>query len=238
LQPFIFCKRCRGMRIGSNGRYLLHCITCKKWISTSSKLLILTVSLAVLILGYPVPSPVVFSGDVVAEAVPDQEILDVSKPLLPVADPAIAVMERFLQPYGVDESHRHRVAEALVNSGRRYNLDARLIASIMIVESRANPFAISESDSIGIMQIHLPTWGHTADREGINLFKIEDNIDFGARILRDYVRQFGVWEGVKRYKGWMPEVAESEHAADEYVGKIHRIYEFQQPSQVAAALVR
>ena len=30
------------------------------------------------------------------------------------------------------------------------------------------------------MQIHLPTWGLTADREDINLFKIEDNIDFGA----------------------------------------------------------
>ena len=73
-------------------------------------------------------------------------------------------------------------------SAKKYDLDARLIASVTIVESRGNPFAISGKDAIGIMQIHLPTWGRTADKQGINLFKIEDNVDFGAQILKDYKR--------------------------------------------------
>jgi len=94
----------------------------------------------------------------------------------------------------------------------------------MIVESRANPFAISTSDSIGIMQIHLPTWGSTADKEDINLFKIEDNVDFGVRILRDYIRHHGLWDGVKRYKGWNSENPVSMQSVDDYVQKVQRLY--------------
>ena len=105
-----------------------------------------------------------------------------------------------------------------------------LVASIMIVESRANPFAISTSDSIGIMQIHLPTWGHTVDREGINLFRIEDNVDFGARILKDYIRRFGLWDGVKRYKGWNAVDPGSEQSVEDYLAKVRRIYAFQKPA--------
>ena len=33
------------------------------------------------------------------------------------------------------------------------------------------------------------------------MFRIEDNIDLGARILRDYTRQHGLWDGVLRYLG-------------------------------------
>ena len=71
----------------------------------------------------------------------------------------------------------------------------------------------------------MPTWGRTADREGINLFKIEDNIDFGARILKNYIRQFGLWEGVKRYNGCAPEDPASEQSVPEYVAKVQRVYE-------------
>jgi soluble lytic murein transglycosylase-like protein len=130
------------------------------------------------------------------------------------------------------------VALSVVRSARRHNLDPRLIASIVIVESRANPFAISSRDSIGIMQVHLPTWGRKADGEGINLFKIEDNVDFGARILKDYVRQSGLWEGVKRYKGWFPDNPQSESSAEEYVAKVQRIYGYQQPVAATADLLQ
>jgi soluble lytic murein transglycosylase-like protein len=115
----------------------------------------------------------------------------------------VRAMDAFLKRHQVDKGNRSRLAESIVASAGKYDLNPRLLASIMIVESRGNPFAISGEVAIGIMQIHLPTWGLTADREDINLFKIEDNIDFGARILKDYVRRFGTWEGVKRYNGFM-----------------------------------
>jgi hypothetical protein len=106
-------------------------------------------------------------------------------------------MEGFLKLHKVSEADRSRLAKSLLASAKKYDLNPKLLASVMIVESRGNPFAVSGQNAVGLMQIHLPTWGETADREDINLFKIEDNIDFGARILQGYVRRFGVWDGVK-----------------------------------------
>jgi hypothetical protein len=122
------------------------------------------------------------------------------------------------------------VAESIVRSSRKYDVDPRLIASITIVESRANPFAVSHADSVGIMQIHLPTWGRTALQEGINLFKVEDNIDFGVRILRNYIRRFGLSEGIRRYRGWKAEDPNSIQSADDYLAKVQHIYSFEKPN--------
>ena len=88
------------------------------------------------------------------------------------------------------------------------------------------------------MQIHVPTWGEITEREGINLFKIEDNVDFGARILHDYTRQFGLWEGVKRYNGYFVDDPASEQSADEYVAKVQRIFEFKQPAAPEPSVVQ
>jgi soluble lytic murein transglycosylase-like protein len=139
-------------------------------------------------------------------------------------------IEAFLERNGVREANRSRLAASIVSSAKKYDLNPTLIASIMIIESHGNPFAISGKDAIGIMQIHLPTWGHTADREGINLLKIEDNIDFGARILKNYVSQFGLWEGVKKYNGFVAGNPTSEQVAQEYAAKVQRVYEFHQPA--------
>lgn len=225
MQPVAFCNRCRGMKVGLNLRYILHCVNCKEWTSKSYKILILMVLYAVVF--FASPTPIAF---VLTDLNTGQEIQKASliiSPTITIPSPAVAALSSFLTRYKIDSQHRDRVAEAIVVSGRKYNLDPRLVASIMIVESRANPFAISASDAIGIMQIHLPTWGQTADKEGINLFKIEDNVDFGARILKDYVRQHGLWEGVRRYKGWNSESPQSTQSAEDYVQKVQRIYSYQ-----------
>ncbi len=220
-----FCTRCRGMRVGWNTRYVLHCLRCKEWLTKSSKLLILAVSASILTLAFSTPGALVFSDEnsgQLAEAATFQMPV-----VAPAADPAVKAIEGFLERYKVDQGERGRIAAAIVKSGRKYDIDPRLIASVMIVESRANPFAISGADAVGIMQVHLPTWGHRADKEGINLFKIEDNVEFGVRILKDYVHRFGLWEGVKRYNGFLPENPASGQSATEYVGKVQRVYDHQ-----------
>jgi soluble lytic murein transglycosylase-like protein len=108
----------------------------------------------------------------------------------------------------------------------------------MIVESRGNPFAISGQDAVGIMQIHLPTWGNTADRENINLLKIEDNIDFGARILKDYIRRFGDSEGIRRYNGFIPGEPTWEKSSQEYLDKVQQVYDFQPAPVLQASLLK
>ena len=223
MQAIAFCHRCRGMRIGWNGRYVRHLISCTEWVSGSSKLLILTALFASLLFAFPSPSSVFFPNI--------RATVNAQKPTpeagsAAAADPAVAAIDTFLEKHDISNAQRDRIASAIVASGRKYDLDPRLIASVVIVESGANPFAISESDSVGMMQIHLKTWGTTAVNEDINLFKIEDNIDFGARILKNYIRHFGLWEGVSRYNGVVADdMASSEQAVPEYVAKVQRVYE-------------
>ena len=159
MQPIAFCNRCRGMKVGWNRRYILHSLICREWVSKSCKLLILTVVLSSFIFAFPISTEVVLSS--LPEARIQTPVVEASVVTLPT--PAVDSVEKMLARYGVDSKLRTRVAQAIVASGRKYNVEPRLVASIMIVESRANPFAVSESDSIGIMQIHLPTWGTMAD---------------------------------------------------------------------------
>jgi soluble lytic murein transglycosylase-like protein len=150
---------------------------------------------------------------------------------VPLIDPAVNSIESMLAKYSVAANVRQRVARAIVQSSQKYNIDPKLVASIVIVESRANPFAISNMNAVGIMQIHMPTWGTTADRENLNVFRVEDNIALGVRILKGYVARHGLWTGVMRYRGWL-QTPESYQEADEYAQKVRRIY---QPDFVASA---
>jgi soluble lytic murein transglycosylase-like protein len=233
MQPRIaFCGRCRGMRIGWNKRFIFHWLLCRQWFHNSVRLGSLASLMVALLLAFPEPRASVSSssslGQPVQEAGFQSSVMSVG--------PAARSMDAFLERHEVREANRSRLAESIVTSARKYNLNPRLIASIMIVESGGNPFAISGKDAIGVMQIHLPTWGETADHEGINLLKIEDNIDFGARILKNYIRQFGLWEGVKRYSGFFADDPTSEQSAQEYVAKVQSVYEFLQPAASQAEL--
>ena len=218
-----FCNRCRGMSAGWNRRYILHCLMCRHWLRKSFRLAGLLTITATLLIVFPEQG-----GSVLTVEQPKQPTrkADPQANVVTVG-PAVRSMDAFLEQHEVRASSRRRLAESIVSSALKHNLSPRLIASIMIVESRGNPFAISDKNAVGIMQIHLPTWGQTADREGINLFKVEDNIDFGARILKTYVHQFGVWQGVKRYNGFIAKDPTSVQSADEYVAKVQRVYEFQ-----------
>jgi soluble lytic murein transglycosylase-like protein len=143
---------------------------------------------------------------------------------VPLIDPAVNGIESMLAKYSVGAKVRQRIARAIVQNSQKYNIDPKLVASIVIVESSANPFAISNADAVGVMQIHMPTWGTTADKENLNLFRAEDNIALGVRILKGYVARHGLWPGVMRYRGWI-ETPESKQEADEYAQKVRRIYQ-------------
>lgn len=221
-----FCSRCRGMRVGWNQRYVFHCLLCRHWLRNSSRLAALAALTAALLILSPEPGGSVLSGNQLAQPIQKTSF----QPIVVPVSPAVRSMDAFLEQNEIRASNRRRLAESIVTSAIKHNLSPRLIASIMIVESRGNAFAISGKNAVGIMQIHLPTWGQTADREGINLFRIEDNIDFGARILKNYIRQFGLWQGVKRYNGLIADDPTSMQSAEEYVGKVQRVYEFQPPT--------
>ena len=230
MQPRItFCIRCRGMEVGWNKTYLSHWFFCKAHLHKPSPPAA-AVLIAALVLGFPKPG---------ASVSPEPVVMHTSEAdvrAVPTVDTGLRTINAFLKLHAIGEANRDRLAQSIVSSARKYGLNPRLVASIVIVESRGNPFAISGESAIGVMQIHLPTWGETADRENINLLKVEDNIDFGARILNDYMRRFGVSEGIRRYNGLIPGDPAWEQSSQEYLDKVQKVYNFQQAPLLQASL--
>jgi len=232
MQPKIaFCLRCGGMEMGWNKRFVAHKLYCKGWAHKSSRLAGFAV-VAMMVFGFPKPGASVGS----VPAVPHKEVADI--PAVAAINNEVRSMNAFLKLHQVSESNRERLAQSIVTSARKHGLNPRLLASIVIIESRGNPFAISGQNAVGIMQIHLPTWGSTADRENINLLKIEDNIDFGARILKDYVQRFGVSEGIRRYNGFIPGEANWEKSSQEYLERVQQVYTFNQAPILQATIIK
>ena len=233
VQPVSFCNRCRGMKVGYNKRYVLHCLLCRKWIVRSSKFLVLSAVLLFFIFRSPTSTGLL--RDV---SQPEPGAVAEASFMPSVPEPGqVASISELLARYGVDVSQRERVAKAISASSLKYNVDPKLVASVIIVESGANPFAVSESNAVGIMQIHLPTWGVLAEQQGINLFKIEDNADLGVRILSGYIKSYGEWGGVAHYLGQTDDPG-SQRAAAEYVQKVQKVYGIRQaqypiPAQAA-----
>ena len=232
MQPKIaFCLRCGGMEMGWNKRFVAHKLYCKGWAHKSSRMAGFAV-VAMMVFGVPKSGASVGS----VPALPHKEVAVI--PAVSAIEAEIPSMKAFLKLHQVSESHRERLAQSIVTSARKHGLNPRLLASIVIVESRGNPFAISGQDAVGIMQIHLPTWGTTADRENINLLKIEDNIDFGARILKDYVQRFGVSEGIRRYNGFIPGEPSWEKSSQEYLDRVQQVNNLQQTPVLQASVTK
>lgn len=226
LKPWIFCSRCRGLEVGWNRRYLGHSLTCLGGLSRSARHLALVLAAAVVVVLFPLRS----TAPVIAEwhSPAPQETTELalaseSGPRAedPLLGPTVAAIEDLLARHTlVDTSQRLRIARAVVASARRHDVDPFLVTGILIAESSGNAHAISNRQAVGIMQIHVPTWGAETEAEGLNLFLLEDNIDFGSRIIRNYTRTYGLWEGVMRYLG----ASEPTDEAVAYVRRVQGIY--------------
>ena len=219
MKRIAFCDRCRGIEVGWNRRYLIHSILCLRlgpgWMNPWVYLL----AVASLISLFPTHTGVLPTDPATPILETEQAYAWVGP--APTAGPSTAAVRSLLERYSTtDEILRERIARAVVSSGQRYNVDPQLVTSVLVVESAANPYAISDRHAVGLMQIHLETWGGVADAEGINLFNIEHNVEMGTRILSGYVHQHGLWNGVTRYRGLGGPLEESER----YLKKIQSIY--------------
>lgn len=85
------------------------------------------------------------------------------------------------------------VGERSVESG----IPARVFAAMAIAESSCNPKAVSSTGDYGIWQINAKIWRISP----AILRNPEDNSKIAARILRSYVRSYGLVEGLHHYNG-------------------------------------
>jgi soluble lytic murein transglycosylase-like protein len=83
-----------------------------------------------------------------------------------------------------------KLSKIIVRHAENKKLDPKLVASIIVVESRGKPTAISEAKAVGLMQIHVPTWRNVVDFTENNPFDPDVNIELGTAILADYLSRY------------------------------------------------
>ncbi len=90
------------------------------------------------------------------------------------------------------KSQADYIASTILTHSSRYNVDPRLIVSVIVVESRFRPYAVSRSGALGLGQL-MPG---TAKMLGVsNPFDINQNILGTAMYIR---MQFDRWKGHER----------------------------------------
>ena len=87
---------------------------------------------------------------------------------------------------------QRRVLAAIVRAARRHGLDPLLLASVIQVESRFNPYAISTAGARGLMQLMPDTASWLLDRElkPDALYSGPLNIELGSAYLRQLMERF------------------------------------------------
>ncbi|MAT43177.1 MAG: hypothetical protein CL609_12615 [Anaerolineaceae bacterium] len=93
----------------------------------------------------------------------------------------------------------------------KYNLDPKLIASVMLQESGGNPDAYSHSGAVGLMQV-MPRDGIASKFMCVNgpcftnrpsmdeLFIPDFNVDYGSQMLTNLIEKHGNWrDALKDY---------------------------------------
>ncbi len=88
---------------------------------------------------------------------------------------------------------RRRVEAAIVRESRRNGLDPLLVAAVIQVESRFDPFAVSGMGACGLMQLMPPTAQYLLARDvkPAHLFNPILNIELGTLYLAQLMEQFG-----------------------------------------------
>jgi soluble lytic murein transglycosylase-like protein len=104
-----------------------------------------------------------------------------------------ATAGRIYRAYRCDSDIARITGEIAYDTG----VSPRLIAAVVVVESGCNARAVSGRSSVGLMQINPRVWKYTRAQ----LLDPEFNMRLGVKILKDYVRKFGVVEGLHHYNG-------------------------------------
>jgi len=115
-----------------------------------------------------------------------------SPPALPAASPASLTAVASSAPVAPGEtassSADSRIAASIRSAASRYNLPPQLIRGVIRAESNFQADAVSPAGARGLMQL-MPA---TARELGVeDPFDIEQNIDGGARYLRQMLDMFG-----------------------------------------------
>ncbi|MFN8007460.1 MAG: lytic transglycosylase domain-containing protein [Terriglobia bacterium] len=201
----VFCRKChRSMFVGVNPSYVFHLIRH----TAINKVLILLAVLA-LISVYPSTISIMSARKVgLADFISEEQYQQERK-----------VRNLLKRHADIPEEDLQGLTSSIVRIATSKKLDPRLVASVIVVESRGNPTAISASKAVGLMQIHVPTWATTIDFTEKNPFDPEVNIEIGSTILANYISHSKDLESAL-----FAYVGAEDPSNSQYVSKVLEIY--------------
>jgi len=86
-----------------------------------------------------------------------------------------------------DDTERVRLLKQIHYEAKRANIEPELVLAVIDVESRFNPWAISNVGAQGLMQI-MPFWLNEIGRPNDSLFDMRTNLRMGCTILSYYLK--------------------------------------------------
>ena len=145
------------------------------------------------------PPPIIFSE------VPIITYFNFEKPTIPpIKKPDLAKIIQEKQPK-INPSTAKEIATAVEKYSKKFNFPPELIICLIERESSFKPMAVSKSNCKGLMQInqkfHLEKL-KKLNIKGDQIFHIDNNINVGVMILKEYYNKTGSISGaLKRYLG-------------------------------------
>jgi soluble lytic murein transglycosylase-like protein len=97
------------------------------------------------------------------------------------------------------------IATLISDKAKQHNIDYRLLSSLIEVESKFDPDAISPAGAMGLMQL-MPEWKNSRLcpelKHSVDFFKPELNLDCGIKILKSNLKEHGsIRKALRFYNG-------------------------------------
>lgn len=108
-------------------------------------------------------------------------------------DLAIRVARFIYRTHGCTDSF----AELTAENALEHKLPVRLVAAVIVVESTCRSWIVSGEGAVGLMQIVPETWHVSRSQLKNPAF----NLAKGTEILAQFVRPYGIREGLHHYNG-------------------------------------
>lgn len=124
--------------------------------------------------------------------------------------------------YNVDPNHLDWWTFYIVDASARYGVPEEHMISMLAVESKFDPFPKKKGGLIGPAQVESKYWKNNGK---YNIYKPDENIYLGAKILRSYKDECGNWDcALRSYNVGIGAHLRGENKSKqrEYIGLINR----------------
>lgn len=114
----------------------------------------------------------------------------------------LADMSQRLAPLVPDPGQRLALLRMIHAEATRAQVPPQLVLALIEVESRFDPYAVSRSGAVGLMQI-MPFWLKLIGRDNDSLVHAQTNLRMGCTILKYYLDKSkgDIREALQRYNG-------------------------------------